>query len=359
MKMILPTKIQGFSLLEALIAALVVAVAMLGLAQIQSVALLDSGDSRMKTHALNLAQEKIEELRTFANQNRFEGYAGASDTATGANAAFTRTWTITDCAALPTPCSADLHYKQVNARVTWVDPKGATQTVQLTSNIAQSDPVKSGLALLNYSGSSSSSSSSGGTGSSSTSSSSTSSTSSSTSSSSTGSSSSTSSTSSSGSTSSTSSSGGTSSTSSSSSSSGGMSSSGGGGACSGLVTAAIVTGSIEGVKTLKLGAEFQINTNPLAVCTVISVNVLNSKKGTYICSIQDLDPAIVALDVGGQKIDLSVNLALSDIPLPPLVSLLSSLLKPLNLPPDLVCVKANVNLPVKINGSGKVTIQSL
>jgi len=68
MKKILPGKVLGFSLIEALIAALVVAVAMLGFGQLQGATLINSADSRMKTHALNLAQDKIGKLRTFANQ---------------------------------------------------------------------------------------------------------------------------------------------------------------------------------------------------------------------------------------------------------------------------------------------------
>ena len=68
MEKTLPNKVQGFSLVETLIAAVIVAVAMLGLGKLQGITLLNSADSRMKTHALNLPQEKIEALRMFANQ---------------------------------------------------------------------------------------------------------------------------------------------------------------------------------------------------------------------------------------------------------------------------------------------------
>ncbi len=151
MKKILRSKILGFSLIEALIAALVVAVAMLGLAKLQGITLINSADSRMKTHALNLAQDKIEQLRTFANQGTYTGYSGSNnDTATGANSTFTRTWSISACAN-----SVDC--KQANVAVRWTDPKGATQTVQLTSYIAKIDSVKSGMALALLASSSSSS----------------------------------------------------------------------------------------------------------------------------------------------------------------------------------------------------------
>lgn len=136
---------RGFTLLEALISALVVAVAILGLARLQGITLFNSADSRMKTHALNLAQEKIEELRTFANQNDYTGMDDGSDTATGANSTFDREWEISDC-------ENSVNCKQINVAVTWTDPKDDTQTVQLTSYIAEADPVKSGVVLLLASG---------------------------------------------------------------------------------------------------------------------------------------------------------------------------------------------------------------
>lgn len=159
MKKILHSKILGFSLIEALVASVVVAVAMMGLANLQGITLINSADSRMKTHALNLAQDKIEELRGFANQNTYTGLAGNTDTPTGANATFTRTWTVTDC-SVSGNCTAQGNYKQANTTVTWTDRQGATQTVQLTSYIAEADPVKSGVVLLAATSSSSTSSSS-------------------------------------------------------------------------------------------------------------------------------------------------------------------------------------------------------
>ncbi|CCE22753.1 protein of unknown function [Methylotuvimicrobium alcaliphilum 20Z] len=135
-------KIRGFSLIEAMIASLVVGMTMLGVARLQGITLSSSGDSRMRTHALNLAQEKIEELRTFVHQSDYSAYSGSdSDTQLGANATFTRTWTITGCAN-------SVECKQANVAVSWQDQADTTQTVQLTSFIAEVDPVKGGVVLL-------------------------------------------------------------------------------------------------------------------------------------------------------------------------------------------------------------------
>jgi len=336
MKKLLYASQRGFSLLEALIAALVVALAMLGLARLQGVTLINSGDSRMKTRALNLAQDKIEELRSFANKDTYTGMASGNDTPasySGDNSSFARTWTISNC-----PNSVDC--KQVGVSVNWTDPKGETQTVALTSYIASGDTVNSGVVLL-----------------------------------------------------------------------AGLPPSTpppsppppsppppsdpppsdpppsdpppsdpppsdpppsdpppsdppptGGNACEGLVTAAITAGEIvtDTLLPLTLGAQLKISLNPLAVCTVVSVNLLNPKKGTYICSIKDLNPAIVALGIGGDAVDLSVNLALNDLPLQGVIGPVEGLLRSLlPLPPDLVCVKANVALPIHLDVNGKVNIQEL
>ncbi len=144
---ILLKKIQGFSLVEVLVAALVVAVGTIGLAKLQGITLSNSSESRTRTHALNLAQEKIEELRTFSNQTIYDNLAGGTNENTdpemvSGNANFTRIWTITDC-------SNGMNCKQVKVSVSWSDSIGAQQTVQLTSFITQADPVKSGVALAN------------------------------------------------------------------------------------------------------------------------------------------------------------------------------------------------------------------
>ena len=146
MEKILPNKVQGFSLVETFIAAVIVAVAMLGLGKLQGITLLNSADSRMKTHALNLAQEKIEALRMFANQSTYTGLACGACTDSnlpGANANFERKWGITPCPSLVDTSTC----KKFNVKVTWTDPKGIDQTVQLTSYIAEADPVKSGVVL--------------------------------------------------------------------------------------------------------------------------------------------------------------------------------------------------------------------
>lgn len=133
---------RGISIVEALVALLILGVAMLGLVKLQGQTMLSMGDSRMKTHALAVAQDKIEELRSFAHRSEFDAYAdSANDTIPGVSGAFTRIWTLIGC-------TGSVLCKQIHVSVSWTDHKGETQTVQLTSNIASLDPVRGGKAII-------------------------------------------------------------------------------------------------------------------------------------------------------------------------------------------------------------------
>src|SRR5690554_7396401 len=98
---------QGISLIEALVAALILAVAILALTGLQVTTLSNSGQSRINTHALNFAEEKIEDLRNFSDYSGYDALADGSDTESTSSATLNRNWTITNC-----PNSATC--KQVN-----------------------------------------------------------------------------------------------------------------------------------------------------------------------------------------------------------------------------------------------------
>jgi len=166
---------RGFTLIEAVVAALLFALALLGLAQLQGTMTLFASDSRMRTQALNLAQQKMEDLRQFSHQSDYYALpCDGSDTPSGTNTSFNRTWTLNPCPH-PPDTTNEAPYKQANVTVKWTDPKGQEQTVQLTSYISRNDPVREGVTLIasggggGGGGSSSSSSSSDSSSSSSTS----------------------------------------------------------------------------------------------------------------------------------------------------------------------------------------------
>ena len=89
---------RGFTLIEVLIALLVLMVGMAGILSLQLTAMKATGFSRHATEASSLAEDKVEDLRTVPlNSARFVNGTDQVDARGIADPAglYTRTWTIT------------------------------------------------------------------------------------------------------------------------------------------------------------------------------------------------------------------------------------------------------------------------
>lgn len=134
---------RGFTLIEALVALLVLSFGMLAIASFQVTLTRSSDLAKQRTEATRLAQQKMEHLRAYAQV--------ASSTATphvfnytddlvtstapevfASNATFSRTWTVTP--------NASNTEKWINVNVSWADRAGQPQSVQLLSVISKFDP---------------------------------------------------------------------------------------------------------------------------------------------------------------------------------------------------------------------------
>ena len=86
----------GFVLIDAMIAMVVVAIGLFGVAKLNSVILEGTGISKTRAEAVHLAEEKIEECRT--NQPPFtkcvSSTSGTKESRTGVNQVFTREWRV-------------------------------------------------------------------------------------------------------------------------------------------------------------------------------------------------------------------------------------------------------------------------
>jgi type II secretory pathway pseudopilin PulG len=144
---------RGFSIIEALIAGLVLSFGTLALVGVQ-VALSRNGDvAKQRSEATRLAQEQMENLRSYASAtttvtgvSSYESLATGSDaTTTIRNTAFDRSWTVGGA-------GTDLH-RPVSVLVAWIDRAGAAQEVRLSSVIAKTNYNKVGLIMANVGGS--------------------------------------------------------------------------------------------------------------------------------------------------------------------------------------------------------------
>ena len=157
MQAMTPCRQAGFTLIEALIAMLVLAFGLLAVAGLQSTLAHSSDVAKQRTEATRLAQAKIEELRSYQQLVAAPGmvaYAdivGSSDTpATTTNTTFERSWTVTDDDALT--------QKMLRVTVKWADRQqdpldpNQRQSVTLSSVISKSNPAAAGTLSVHPSG---------------------------------------------------------------------------------------------------------------------------------------------------------------------------------------------------------------
>jgi len=136
---------QGFTVIEALVALLVVSLGMLGIVGFQLTLSLNSDVAKQRTEATRLAQEKIEQLRYFNSLTLYasslaSGSENISATTAGSNTSFTRTWNVSTISGASTPETG----RNILVTVTWTDRANNTQTVQLLSAISATDPSTNG-----------------------------------------------------------------------------------------------------------------------------------------------------------------------------------------------------------------------
>ncbi|MBC7717975.1 MAG: hypothetical protein H7143_13675 [Pseudorhodobacter sp.] len=128
---------RGVSMVEALIAFLVVTVAVLGLVKFQSATRLSSDVARQRTEALRLAQNDIEQLRAALHMADIQSAnrTVAADATRAAHVNFQIARLVSASAA---------NSKTVQVTVNWADRSGAAQFVALTSLMAAQPPALTG-----------------------------------------------------------------------------------------------------------------------------------------------------------------------------------------------------------------------
>jgi len=134
----------GFTLLEALIALLITAFGMLGLAGMQMMMSRNAEVAKQRSEATRLVEQQIETLRgytqiqTAAGVVSWNGLASGTDSVTpsGSNTTFARTWTLGG--------TIDDTMRTLKVTVTWVDRANETNTLTMNTVIAQVDPARSG-----------------------------------------------------------------------------------------------------------------------------------------------------------------------------------------------------------------------
>lgn len=139
----------GFAITEALIASAVLAFGLLALGTLQGTLSYSSDVSKQRAEATRLAQQKIEEMKSFAvitntwtgsGVAAWDAIKGGNDSIT-TNATFNRVWTVSGSNTDP--------YKTGVVTLTWLDRTNKSQSLVMSTTMARSAADDSAaLALL-------------------------------------------------------------------------------------------------------------------------------------------------------------------------------------------------------------------
>lgn len=143
----------GVSLVEAIVAMAVMAFGMLAVVGLQSTMRQNSDIAKQRSEAVRIAQEAVEDWRSFSTIPTTPSQTSFADIATAADQIVTG-YTTNTAYTLQRSVSGGLAagMDQIRVNVSWQDRAGDTQAVQLSSIIAAADPALSAVLSIAPSG---------------------------------------------------------------------------------------------------------------------------------------------------------------------------------------------------------------
>jgi type IV pilus modification protein PilV len=171
---------HGFSLVEVMVALLVLAVGILGISKLQLALIRNSSDANQRSVAVSVAQQKIDDLRSFSHLTlgtstdtipdtwtagiaaNLLSFAHIADDAGGTIAAtattvgnyvYTLSWDVTNyyytgdpsVATMPVPAGTAVDFKRVDVTVAWTDEAGDAQSITLETVLDSYAPALTAL----------------------------------------------------------------------------------------------------------------------------------------------------------------------------------------------------------------------
>jgi hypothetical protein len=158
---------RGIGVIEVMVAAVIFALGIVALIQLQGVFFKSSSSAQARTVAATLAEEKLEDLRSFDDGTTFSyldivdngGGAVASGTRTIGNTDYTLTWDVTgfyyNSGVLTSidPSDSNVEHKAIQISVSWLDTDGSQQMYTVDALINSNAGTSGGLLANNTGGS--------------------------------------------------------------------------------------------------------------------------------------------------------------------------------------------------------------
>lgn len=135
-----PFRSSGFTIIEAVVAFLVLAAGLLALFSFYGTVQKTSGEARVQAQAVAFAEDKLQELESFLATSDGRLAAGGTDVPA---AGFARTWAIAD----PAGCTPDSEgliacQRTLSVTVAWTDRDGNAKNATVTSDVDFGSPTQ-------------------------------------------------------------------------------------------------------------------------------------------------------------------------------------------------------------------------
>ena len=136
---------SGFSLIETLVALVIVAVGLAALMGLHNTQQKQQADAKARAEATVLASAKLQELKSYltVDDARLDVASYGPETVTGQTTTFERAWDVTGDTPCVSPC-----LRVASVEVTWNDRDNIARTVEVASEIMLRRPEEEVEALL-------------------------------------------------------------------------------------------------------------------------------------------------------------------------------------------------------------------
>jgi Tfp pilus assembly protein PilV len=129
---------RGISLIESLVGFLVLSLGLLGVTHMHTSLRQNADTARQRTEAVRMAQQEIERLRGFASTAAYDDIANAQQSSNSQPTTFTLVRNVDDASTGGT-------IKATSVATSWSDRTGAVQAITLSTTLAGTLPVYSGI----------------------------------------------------------------------------------------------------------------------------------------------------------------------------------------------------------------------
>lgn len=137
---------SGFSLIEVLVAMVIIATGLLGVGAFQATVLQARTEAKQQNEAVSLAQKQIENLRYIASVWDYDNMVcytqdDCTEVITGTTTTYTLMWNFT-----PNDRWGKPPFKVVKMELSWVTPTGNTRKINLNTILTRREARQTGIA---------------------------------------------------------------------------------------------------------------------------------------------------------------------------------------------------------------------